>query len=142
MLRDLQRTIGGIVSIDRRHLLKGAAALVPLAGALPRLARAGQPGQGKADYTLRIANGLVELGPDHIISTTLYNGQFPGPLLRFQEGKSVTIDIHNETDTPEQLHWHGQSIPPAVAGAEEGRPPFLPPHGSRRLSFTPRPAGF
>ncbi|HKU08095.1 MAG TPA: multicopper oxidase domain-containing protein, partial [Bradyrhizobium sp.] len=37
----------------------------------------------------------------------LYNGQFPGPLLRFVEGKRVAVDIYNETDTPEQLHWHG-----------------------------------
>lgn len=33
--------------------------------------------------------GLVELAPDHIVSTTTYNGQFPGPLLRFTEGKRV-----------------------------------------------------
>jgi FtsP/CotA-like multicopper oxidase with cupredoxin domain len=142
MLRDLQRTIGGIVSIDRRHLLKGAAALVPLAGALPRLARAGQPGQGKADYTLRIANGLVELAPDHIVSTTLYNGQFPGPLLRFREGQRVVVDVHNDTETPELVHWHGQIIPTDVDGAAEEGTPYVPPHGMRRIAFVPKPAGF
>ena len=74
--------------IDRRTVL-GSAALMSLAGALPRFARAeGAEGAGKADYTLRIANGLVELAPDHIVSTTLYNGQFPGPLLRFREGQA------------------------------------------------------
>ena len=56
-------------------------------------------------------SGLIELGPDTTISTTLYNGQFPGPLLRLTEGKRVVIDIHNDTDTPEQLHWHGQFVP-------------------------------
>src|SRR5271170_7676596 len=65
----------------------------------------------KADYTLRIATGLVEVAPDHIVSTTLYNGQFPGPLLRFKEGQRVVVDIHNDTDTPELVHWHGQMIP-------------------------------
>lgn len=63
--------------------------------------------QVPADYTLRIATGLVELSPDHIISTTLYNGQFPGPLLRFREGQRVVVDIYNDTDTPELVHWHG-----------------------------------
>ena len=48
---------------------------------------------GKADYTLRIGTGLVELAPDQIISTTTCNGQFPGPLLRFKEGQSVTADV-------------------------------------------------
>ena len=130
------------MSIDRRHLLKGAAALVPLAGALPRLARAGQPGQGKADYTLRIANGLVELAPDHIVSTTLYNGQFPGPLLRFREGQRVVVDVHNDTETPELVHWHGQIIPTDVDGAAEEGTPYVPPHGMRRIAFVPKPAGF
>src|SRR5262249_59919646 len=69
------------------------------------------PSSEPADYTLRIATGLVELGPETIVSTRLYNGQFPGPLLRFTEGKRVVVDIHNDTDTPDQLHWHGQFLP-------------------------------
>ena len=28
-------------------------------------------------------------------SAITYNGQFPGPLLRFKEGRQVTIDIYN-----------------------------------------------
>lgn len=94
-----------------------------------------------ADYTLRIGTSLVELGPDKIISTTTYNGQFPGPLLRFTEGKRVTVDIQNDTDTPEQLHWHGQLVPSDVDGAAEEKTPFIAPHGSRRITFTPGPAG-
>ena len=62
---------------------------------------------GSADYTLTIAVKPVELAPNRIIFTTTYNGQFPGPLLRFKEGQAVTIDIYNKTDTPEQLHWYG-----------------------------------
>src|SRR6202035_1677551 len=121
----------------------GSAALMSLAGALPRFARAEEAeGAGKADYTLRIANGLVELAPDHIVSTTLYNGQFPGPLLRFREGQATVVDIHNDTDTPELVHWHGQMIPSEVDGAAEEGSPFVPAHGMRRVSFTPKPSGF
>ncbi|MBV8629905.1 MAG: multicopper oxidase domain-containing protein, partial [Silvibacterium sp.] len=54
-----------------------------------------------ADYTLTIAVKPIEVAPDRIISTTTYNGQFPGPLLRFKEGQRVTVEVHNETDTPE-----------------------------------------
>jgi FtsP/CotA-like multicopper oxidase with cupredoxin domain len=74
--------------IDRRSLLKYAG-LAPLMGMVScRLAReAGEVATEKADYTLRIGTGLVELAPEHIVSTTLYNGQFPGPLLRFKEGQ-------------------------------------------------------
>jgi hypothetical protein len=65
------------VTIDRRSLLK-LSGLVPLFGLTPGRAWAGEElAHEKADYTLRIATGLVELAPDHIVSTTLYNGQFP-----------------------------------------------------------------
>ena len=97
---------------------------------------------GPANYTLRIGTGLVELAPDQIISTTTYNGQFPGPLLRFKEGQRAVIDIHNDTDTPEQLHWHGQFLPVDVDGAAEEGTPFIPAHGMRRIALTPGPAGF
>lgn len=128
--------------IDRRALLQGAT-LASLAGASMRFAQAQPPVDAvKADYTLRIANGLVELAPDHIVSTTLYNNQFPGPLLRFREGQRVVVDIHNDTDTPELVHWHGQMIPSEVDGAVEEGTPFVPAHGMRRISFTPKPSGF
>src|ERR1700676_2179122 len=56
--------------------------------------------EGPADYVLRIAATPIEIAPKHIVSTVTYNGQFPGPLLRFKEGRPVTVEIHNETDTP------------------------------------------
>ena len=64
-----------------------------------------------------LRTALSSSAPDHIVSTTLYNGQFPGPLLRFKEGQRVVVDIHNDTDTPELVHWHGQLIPSDVDGA-------------------------
>src|SRR5580692_11807187 len=95
-----------------------------------------------ADYTLNIATKPLEIAPKRILSVTTYNGQFPGPLLRFKEGQQVTIDIRNDTDTPEQLHWHGQMISAEVDGAAEEGTPFVPSHGNRRISFIPKPSGF
>ena len=130
------------MTITRRSLLKYAALTPALSARLP-LARAVEPGApGKADHMLRIAGGLVELSPEHIVSTTLYNGEFPGPLLRFKEGQRAVVDIHNDTDTPELVHWHGQMIPSNVDGASEEGTPFVPPHGTRRISFVPKPSGF
>ena len=94
-----------------------------------------------ADYTLRIKASPIEIAPKHFVSTVTYNGQFPGPLLRLQEGKEVTVDVFNDTDTPEQLHWHGQFVSTDVDGAAEEGTPFIPAHGMRRLTFTPRPSG-
>src|SRR6185312_13887489 len=76
------------------------------------------------------------------LSMTAYNGQFPGPLLRFKEGRPTVIDIYNDTDTPEQLHWHGQLVPASVDGAAEERTPDIPAHSMRRERFVPGPSGF
>ena len=94
------------------------------------------------DYTVHIRVSPIEIAPNRIISTTNYNGQFPGRLIRLKEGQPVTIDIFNDTDVPEQLHWHGQMVPVDVDGASEEGTPFIPAHGKRRITFTPRPAGF
>ena len=98
-------------------------------------------GEPAADYTIHIKAAPIEIAPNHILSTITYNGQFPGPLLRFKEGRAVTIDMHNHTDTPEQLHWHGQNISTDVDGAAEEGTPYIAAHGMRRISFTPNPAG-
>src|SRR5258708_5015497 len=95
-----------------------------------------------ADYALHIQASAIEIAPKRIISLVTYNGQFPGPLLRFKEGRQVTVDIFNDTDTPEQLHWHGQKVPTDVDGAAEEGTPYIPAHGKRRIAFIPRPSGF
>jgi FtsP/CotA-like multicopper oxidase with cupredoxin domain len=143
--------------LNRRELIGcGGAALAQ--AAVARVLRAQQvathsgmpmapnaPGQGKpdakADYTLRIAPVTVELDPAHILSTIGYNGTAPGPLLRMREGRTVTVDVINDTDTPELVHWHGMLIPPEVDGTAEEGAPYVEPHGRRRFSLTPRPAG-
>lgn len=100
----------------------------------------GAPGQ--ADYTLHIRNSALEIAPKRIVSATTYNGVFPGPLLRFKEGRQVKVDVYNETSTPEQLHWHGQKVSDNVDGASEEGTPFISAYGKRRIVFTPGPAGF
>jgi FtsP/CotA-like multicopper oxidase with cupredoxin domain len=94
-----------------------------------------------ADYTVHIKAAPIEIARDVILSTITYNGQFPGPLIRFKEGQQVTVDIFNETDTPEQLHWHGQKVSTDVDGSAEEGTPYIPAHGKRRITFTPNPAG-
>lgn len=95
----------------------------------------------RADFTLQIAPIALELAPNRIISTIGYNGSCPGPVLRMKEGVPVTVDVVNETDTPEFVHWHGLLVPSEVDGAEEEGTPPVPPNGRRRYQFTPKPAG-
>ena len=99
------------------------------------------PNPGGADVTLRIAPVTVELDPAHILSTIGYNGSAPGPVLRFKEGKTISVDVVNDTDTPELVHWHGMLIPPDVDGSEEEGTPAVEAHSRRRYQLTPGPAG-
>ena len=143
------------VSGSRRNFFKttgmtlGASLLLPRvvfgqSGVLPQSqsenSRASE--SGTPEYTLHIRTSPVEIAPKRIISVTTYNGQFPGPLLRFKEGRPVTVDVYNDTDSPEQLHWHGQKVSTDVDGASEEGTPYIPAHGKRRLEFVPQPAGF
>jgi FtsP/CotA-like multicopper oxidase with cupredoxin domain len=124
------------MSLDRRRLLQlGAASTLAACG------RPSPPPQPRADHSIRIAETKVELAPGVEVTTIAYNGQVPGPLLRLTEGKPVTVDILNDTARPEQLHWHGQKVGVDVDGSAEEGTPWIPAHGSRRISLTPGPAG-
>jgi hypothetical protein len=41
-----------------------------------------------------------------------------------REGQRVAVEVVNDTDVPEYVHWHGLFVPSDVDGAEEeGTPP-------------------
>ncbi|HTW44491.1 MAG TPA: multicopper oxidase domain-containing protein [Acidobacteriaceae bacterium] len=131
----------------------GAARLRPALGESPGPQKAPTPPQlpmallgpkataHAADFTLQIAPMLVELAAQVVVSTIGYSNRVPGPLLRVREGQSVTVEVVNETDVPEYVHWHGLFVPPEVDGVEEEGTPPVPPHGRRRYQFVATPAG-
>ena len=122
--------------MNRRDFLAVAAA----AAATPaESARAQDP--AKPDFTLRIGPVAVELAPKKITKTTGYNGMSPGPVLRMKEGSPVTVDVFNDTASPELVHWHGLHIGAAADGSMEEGTPMIAPHSQRRYGFTPAPAG-
>jgi FtsP/CotA-like multicopper oxidase with cupredoxin domain len=139
-----------VMNVSRRNFLKTAGVvtggtLIPAFAQTPtspNQREGNSSDSGKADYTIRIAATPFEIAPNKIISVTTYNGQFPGPLLRFKEGQQVVVDLVNDTDRPEQLHWHGQMVSVDVDGSAEEGTPHIPAHGRRRISFVPKPAGY
>ena len=40
-----------------------------------------------------------------------YNGASPGPVLRWKEGETVTVNVTNNLDVPSSIHWHGLILP-------------------------------
>jgi FtsP/CotA-like multicopper oxidase with cupredoxin domain len=97
--------------------------------------------QAKPDHTLNIKPCTIEISPGVHINTLAYNGQVPGPLLRLRQGVPVTIDVENQTDKPDIVHWHGLAIDSLNDGAMEEGSPMIPAGGRQRYSFTPNPAG-
>src|ERR1700733_12213587 len=123
--------------MDRRDFLIGASFAVLGAAAQTNLWA-----QTPADVRLEIAPLKLEIAPKKVIRTVAYNRSVPGPLIRWPEGKPITIEVVNHTDLPEIVHWHGLWIPSDQDGATEEGSPMIAPGGQRRYSFTPRPAGF
>jgi FtsP/CotA-like multicopper oxidase with cupredoxin domain len=93
------------------------------------------------DYKLQIAPLRLELAPAKIIDTFAYNGTVPGPLLRLRENRPVSIDIRNDTDVEDIIHWHGLHVPSTAEGAMEEGSPMIDRGRTRRYSFAPKPTG-
>jgi FtsP/CotA-like multicopper oxidase with cupredoxin domain len=123
------------VALGRRAFLKlsGAAAispcLEPLADAALRVAPQADP-----THVLRIREARVELAPGHLITTLTYDGRLPGPLLRATVGQPMRVDVYNETDAAERVHWHGQDSALDAAA-------YVPARSMRRFEFKPTRPG-
>ncbi len=65
----------------------------------------------------------------------------PGPVLRLREGRQVSIDIRNDTDIADIIHWHGLYVPSDADGAMEEGSPMVEPGQSARYTFVPKPPG-
>lgn len=63
--------------------------------------------------------GVYDLTVDNVIIDTGtfkkqgigYNGASPGPVLRFEEGEDVTINVTNNLAVSTSIHWHGLILP-------------------------------
>ena len=125
--------------MDRRAFIAqagatlAAATLASVAGAWP---------QSAPDFKLEIAPLALEIAPGKIIHTVAYNGRVPGPLIRWPEGKPVSIDVINRSPDPELVHSHGLWIPSDMDGSAEEGSPMIAPGSQLRYRFTPQPAGF
>src|SRR6202050_2472692 len=121
--------------MNRRRFMAEAGA--PLTGAaLAHVAPAWA--QDVPDVKLEIAPLGLEIAPGKIVHTVAYNGQVPGPLIRWPEGKPIAIDVVNRTDIPEIVHWHGLWTPSAMDGSMEEGSPMIAPGATLRYTFRPR----
>ncbi len=129
----------GVSALSGLSILSGCASLVePTVGSSTSVAN---QVADAAHFSLRIAPVKLELAPKQTVQTIGYNGGAPGPLLRVKEGQQVIVDVRNDSDAPELVHWHGLYVPSEVDGAMEEGTPMVPPASSHQYSFTAQPSG-
>jgi FtsP/CotA-like multicopper oxidase with cupredoxin domain len=126
-------------SMPRRSFLIGAGAAGMTLGTA--LGTAYTQTAAAADHSLLIAPLRLELASGKVIQTFAYNDRVPGPVLRLREGRPVSIDIRNDSDIDDIVHWHGLYLPSEADGAMEEGSPMVERGGTRRYTFTAKPTG-
>ncbi len=67
------------------------------------------------EYDLTIARDAVNITGKDAEGMTI-NGGIPGPVLRFTEGDTARIHVHNKMNVSTSIHWHGLLVPPEMDG--------------------------
>jgi FtsP/CotA-like multicopper oxidase with cupredoxin domain len=125
-------------TISRRAFL--GSTLVSLA-TLP--AGAQTPSGQEGFRILEAREGSLRLLPEPALETAIwgYNGDVPGPLLRFKKGEEVKVRLVNKLNQPTSLSWAGVRNANAMDGVAGLTQAPAPPGGSFDYRFTPPDSG-
>ncbi len=85
--------------------------------------------------------GEVEVATGKIYRTWLYNGQFPGPEIRLQEGERLRVTLENQLPEGTTIHWHGLPVPNAMDGVPGLTQQPVMPGTTFTYDFVADPAG-
>src|SRR5699024_5159997 len=100
-------------------------------------------------YTVRAQKGETEIFDGTKTKTLGYNGDFLGPVLRFNKGDKVKIKTINDLDEETTFHWHGLEVPGEADGGpheslKPGEEKVIEFEGTQEAStlwFHPHPDG-
>lgn len=67
-------------------------------------------------FDLAAKSGVSEIFPGTQTRTLGYNGTLLGPTMVLEQGKTVTLNVHNQLGELTTAHWHGLHISPANDG--------------------------
>ncbi len=104
----------------RRRFVQGLALGGVAAGfGLPRAWADSRPGGPQvlrgSEFDLTIGETTVNYTGRPRLATTI-NGTLPGPTLRWREGDTVTLRVHNRLAHTSSIHWHGILLPANMDG--------------------------
>ncbi|MFN7981306.1 MAG: copper resistance system multicopper oxidase [Vicinamibacterales bacterium] len=91
-------------------------------------------------FDLRI--GEVDVNVTGATRTALtINDSLPGPLLRWREGDTVTLNVSNTLDDDTSIHWHGILLPANMDGVPGLSFSGIHPGQTHRYQFTVKQSG-
>ncbi|HEX6979142.1 MAG TPA: multicopper oxidase family protein [Alphaproteobacteria bacterium] len=126
------------MAVTRRDVLTGV-----LAAAASGMVGRALAGQGRAERRLTAAPARVALVGSDRPETAVwaYDGEVPGPVLRFRQGERVRIVVENRLPGETTVHWHGLRVPNAMDGVPHLTQPPIPPGGQFVYEFDLPDAG-
>ena len=93
-----------------------------------------------AEFDLRI--GETEVNLTGAVRTALtINDSLPGPLLRWREGDTITLNVSNSLDEDTSIHWHGILLPANMDGVPGLSFSGIHPGQAYRYQFTVKQSG-
>ena len=101
------------------------------------------PGWGleeTVNYELTIDQEKVTIAGKTAEGMTI-NGSIPGPTLRFKEGDTARILVHNRMPVATSIHWHGLLVPPNMDGVPYISFPPIQPDSTFTYEFPIRQSG-
>lgn len=107
-------------AISRRRFVQGAA-LAGAALAVPVRALRAAPGSGAPailigpNFDLAIGKTPVNVTGRQVMATGV-NDSVLGPILRWRQGETVTLNVSNHLRVPTSIHWHGIRSPANMDG--------------------------
>ena len=119
--------------ISRRRFTQGLAAL-------PLLSSGYLKGKTTRRLHLVIDYKTINITGRRVQAITV-NDSLPGPTLRWQEGDTVDVTVHNRLPVMSAIHWHGLILPSNMDGVPGLSFDGIPPGGSYRYRFTLKQSG-
>jgi FtsP/CotA-like multicopper oxidase with cupredoxin domain len=110
---------------------------------LPLLLAAGTVGAKVVEYNLEIAEQPWSPGGMRAVPALTVNGGIPGPVLRFREGDTARIHVHNALNHGEttSVHWHGLLVPNQEDGVPGVTTPLIHPGETYTYEFPLKQSG-
>jgi CopA family copper-resistance protein len=92
------------------------------------------------EFDLTLGNTPMNFS-GRLTSATSVNGSVPAPTLRWREGTTVTLRVHNRLPTSSSIHWHGIILPFTMDGVPGISFPGIPAGETFTYQFPVRQSG-